>query len=555
MGFLGLFNKGQAEASTPAHGSIHEDNKVQIPPAASLPFKAYYLGAVASIGGFLSGYESGEISGFVAMSDFLNRFAENGHFTPAREGTIVGLFSIGCLVGCLISPSFADRLGRKYSISASAFLYIVGIIIEITSTTVWAQFAMGRFVSGLGIGAMSSLVPMWQSETIPKSIRGAVVASYQLAITMGIWTAYMINWGTHETYDNSAQWRIPVGIATAFTIILGVSVLFLPESPRWAYRVGRQAEARTIMASLNGVPEDDPLLEEEIHDIEAKFAEEKAGGAVAWHGFITGPRMFYRTVLGMVLQCGQQLTGANYYFYYGTTIFLATGLKDSYETSIILGSVNVGATIFGLWIINRVGRRKLLVSAAFWMFACFFIFAFVGKYQLNAADPTSTPTAGTVMIVFACLFIVAFAITWGPLVWTIVGELYPARYRATCMALATASNWLWNFLLSFFTTFITNDISYFYGLIFGCCCFCLGIIVYFFVIETKGRSLEEVDTMYLLHVNPITSASWDAKTDPRVQKAGGIGFIDQVEKVNPERMFVDGEQQHEGVLTSAPAEA
>ena len=116
-----------------------------------------------------------------------------------------------------------------------------------------------------------------------------------------------------------------------------------------------------------------------------------------------------------------------------------------------------------------------------------------------------------------CLFIAAFATTWGPLVWAIVGELYPARYRAICMALATASNWLFNFLISFFSTMITDNIDYFYGLVFGGCCFALCFVVYFFMIETKGRSLEEVDTMYVLGVNPITSAQWDASS---LQKDG-----------------------------------
>lgn len=151
-----------------------------------------------------------------------------------------------------------------------------------------------------------------------------------------------------------------------------------------------------------------------------------------------------------------------------------------------------------------------MIAGAAWMFMCLFIYAFVGHYQLDHSNPKSTPQAGNIMIVFTCLFIAAFATTWGPLVWAIVGELYPARYRAVCMALATASNWLFNFLISFFSTMITKRIDYFYGLVFGGCCFALCFIVYFCMMETKGRSLEEVDTMYVLHVNPITSAEWTA---------------------------------------------
>jgi SP family sugar:H+ symporter-like MFS transporter len=410
----------------------------------------------------------------------------------------------------LCSAPLADTYGRRLTISGSAFFYIIGVIIEITSKDVWVQFAMGRFAAGLGIGALSTVVPMYQSESIPKRIRGATVSSYQLLITLGIWTAYMVNFGTVADYNNSAQWRIPNGLSALWAILLGTTILLLPESPRFAYRKGRVEEARMNMARLNGVDPRSAFIDSEIREIQEKLEAESAGGEHPWHEIFTGPRMLYRTLLGMVLQAGQQLTGANYFFYYGTTIFAATGLENSYVTSIILGTVNVAATIVGLWIVENVGRRKAMMAGAAWMGVCLFIYAFVGHYQLDPVNPQSTPQAGNIMIVFTCLFIAAFATTWGPLVWAIVGELYPARYRAVCMALATASNWLFNFLISFFSTLITNEIDYFYGLVFGGCCFALFAVVYFFMIETKGRSLEEIDTMYILHVNPITSSKFDA---------------------------------------------
>lgn len=498
-------SNGTTPAETPSRRNSHPDVEE---PRGRVPAVAVILGAVASIGGFMFGYESGQISGFLAMDDFIARFGENGEFSAVRQGTIVGLLAVGTLFGCLGSAPLADTFGRRLTISGSAFWYIVGVIIEITSKDVWVQFAMGRFTAGLGIGALSTVVPMYQSESIPKRIRGATVSSYQLLITLGIWTAYMVNYGTSKDYSNSAQWRIPNGLSAMWAIILGSTILLLPESPRFAYRKGRIEEARRNMARLNGVAENSAFIDAEIKEIQDKLEAESAGGDHPWHEIFTGPRMFYRTMLGMVLQAGQQLTGANYFFYYGTTIFSATGLDNSYVTSIILGTVNVAATIVGLWIVENVGRRKAMIIGALWMFVCLFIYSFVGHYQLDHANPKSTPQAGNIMIVFTCLFIAAFATTWGPLVWAIVGELYPARYRAICMALATASNWLFNFLISFFSTMITNNIDYFYGLVFGTCCAVLALIVYFFMIETKGRSLEEIDTMYVLHVNPITSANW-----------------------------------------------
>lgn len=495
---------------TPTRGNSHVTKGADIEPKGRVPAIAVILGAVASIGGFMFGYESGQISGFLAMDDFIDRFGENGKFSAVRQGAIVGLLAVGTLFGCLCSAPLADTYGRRLTISGSAFFYIIGVIIEITSERVWVQFAMGRFAAGLGIGALSTVVPMYQSESIPKRVRGAAVSSYQLFITLGIWTAYMVNYGTSDQYVNSAQWRIPNGLSALWAIILGTTILLLPESPRYAYRKGDIDNARINMARLNGIDPYSPFIDSEIAEIQEKLEAENAGGDHPWHEIFTGPRMLYRTLLGMCLQAGQQLTGANYFFYYGTTIFAATGLENSYVTSIILGTVNVVATIAGLWIVENVGRRKAMMCGAAWMAMCLFIYSFIGHYQLDHANPLSTPQAGNIMIVFTCLFIAAFATTWGPLVWSLIGELYPARYRATCMGLATASNWLFNFLISFFSTMITNQIDYLYGLVFAVSLVLLFFIVYFFLIETKGRSLEEIDTMYVLHVNPITSAKWDS---------------------------------------------
>lgn len=174
----------------------------------------------------------------------------------------------------------------------------------------------------------------------------------------------------------------------------------------------------------------------------------------------------------------------------------------------ILGGVNFGTTFGGLYIIEHYGRRPSLIVGGVWMFVCFIIFASVGHFVLDVKHPVNTPGAGTAMVVFACLFITGFAMTWGPMVWAIVAELYPSRYRARAMAMATASNWLWNFLLGFFTPFITNDIDFAYGYVFAGCLLVAVFVVFFFVIEGKDRTLEEMDMMYVMRVKPWKSSAW-----------------------------------------------
>jgi SP family sugar:H+ symporter-like MFS transporter len=495
--------------------NIHAEQKIT--------FLACWLGLVASIGGFMFGYVSGQISGFFPMSDYAERFGElqsDGSYTfsAARQGCIVGLLCVGCLIGSLISGKLADVVGRRLTISGCALFTIIGTIIEISSSTVWAQFAVGRLVTGLGIGALSVVVPMYQSESSPAILRGLLVSTYQLLITLGIWTAEMVNWGT-ESKTSSASWRIPNGLSFLWALILGGGILFLPESPRYAYRHGRVDEARQTIARLAGLEPNAPSVNQQIEDIRVKLEEETGHGDTHWFEIFTAPRMLYRTLLGIVLQAGQQLTGANFFFYYGTTAFASTGISNSYVTQLILGSVNVACTFAGLYVVAKCGRRKALIVGGLWMMMCFLVYAFVGHFALDLDNPMNSPKAGGVLIAFSCLFIAAFATTWGPLIWAVVAELYPSQYRGPCMALATASNWLWNFLISFFTRFITDAIDYFYGLIFAGCCAVLVIIVFFFLIESKDRTLEEIDTMYVLHVNPIKSSKWDGHGYRQAAKA------------------------------------
>ncbi|KAJ5569601.1 Low-affinity glucose transporter HXT1 [Penicillium hispanicum] len=505
-----------SQAPTPSRAdSTMEKNQgiIDDSPVKYLTWRSFILGLCVSMGGFIFGYSTGQISGFTTMTDFKMRFAQYNPstgqyaFSNVRNGLIVGLLSIGTMIGALVAAPIADRIGRKLSISFWALIHVVGIIVQIATVDKWYQIALGRWVAGLGVGALSSVVPMYQSESAPRQVRGAMVSAFQLFVAFGIFISYIINFGT-ERINSTASWRITMGIGFAWPLILGIGTLFLPESPRFAYRHGRVEEAREVMSKLYGVPTNHRVVAQEMADMKQKLDEERAVGTAPWHEILTGPRMFYRTMLGIALQSLQQLTGANFIFYYGTSIFQGVGLSNSYVTSIILGAVNFGMTLPGLYVVEHYGRRNCLMVGAAWMFICFMIWASVGHEVLHVT-PASHP-AGVAMIVFTCFFIVGFATTWGPIVWAICGEMYPFRYRATCMGVATAANWTWNFLISFFTPFISSSIDYRYGYVFAACCFAAILIVFFFVNETQGRTLEEVDTMYVLHVKPWKSASWVA---------------------------------------------
>lgn len=225
------------------------------------------------------------------------------------------------MIGALVAAPIADRIGRKLSISFWALIHMVGIVIQIATDTKWYQVALGRWVAGLGVGALSSVVPMYQSESAPRQVRGAMVSAFQLFVAFGIFISYLINYGT-EKIDSTASWRITMGIGFAWPLILGIGTLFLPESPRYSYRHGRVEEARNVMSKLYGVPTNHRVVVQELQDMKQKLDEELSAGVTAWHEIFTGPRMFYRTVLGITLQSLQQLTGANFIFYYVSSFHL-----------------------------------------------------------------------------------------------------------------------------------------------------------------------------------------------------------------------------------------
>ncbi|KAJ5687336.1 hypothetical protein N7455_006380 [Penicillium solitum] len=486
-----------------------------------LTWRSFIMGILVSMGGFLFGYDTGQISGFLEMENFLERYGElqsdgTYHFSNVRSGLIVALLSIGTLIGALVAAPIADRFGRKWCISWWSLMVCIGITIQMSSPFgKWYQVAMGRWVAGLGVGAVSLLVPMYQAESGPRHIRGSLISTYQLFITLGIFVANCINFGT-EARPDTGSWRIPMGITYIWAAILGVGMMFFPESPRYDYRHGNTEKAMNTLSKVYGVPRNHRALHIEFEEIRQKHEEEQRNGKVTWIQMFRAPTMSYRIAVGVALQALQQLTGANYFFYYGTTIFKGAGIQNSYVTQLILGAVNFGTTFLGLYLIEHWGRRRSLITGALWMFVCFMIFASVGHFSLDQEFPERTETAGVVMVVFACLFILGFASTWGPMVWTIIAELYPSQYRAQAMSLATASNWLWNFLLAFFTPFITGAIDFRFGYVFAGCLFLAAGLVYFAVMEGQGRTLEEIDTMYRMKVKPWKSSKFQFPAEPSV---------------------------------------
>ena len=265
--------------------------------------------------------------------DFINRFGQvqpDGQiaFDVTIQSLIVSLMSIGTLFGALAGAYTADWFGRRRSLSIGVAVFIIGNIIQITAMYSWVHLTVGRIVAGLGVGVLSIGVPMFQSECCPREIRGAVVASYQLMITIGILVSNLINYGVRDSpgSDTDASWRIVIGLGIGFSLPLGTGILFSPESPRWLAGRGRWEEARISLARLRGLKHDptNALVNDDFKEMETSILEQHSAGQGTWMECFTGqpsgiPRLVYRTALGCALQFFQQWTGVNYFFYVRST--------------------------------------------------------------------------------------------------------------------------------------------------------------------------------------------------------------------------------------------
>lgn len=457
------------------------------------------VGIFAAFGGILFGFDTGTISGILGMKYVTEHFPKNGHtFTSSEKSLIVSILSVGTFFGALSAPIVSDKFGRKWTIIISVLVvFNLGVILQ-TAATAIPLLCAGRCIAGFGVGLISAVIPLYQAETVPKWIRGAVVSFYQFAITIGILLASCVNQGTHNRND-SGSYRIPIAVQFLWAIILGVGMFFLPETPRFFISRENEEGAKDSLRRLRRLPIDHPDLVEEYEEIKAAFEFEKTNGGATWgHVFSRKNKQLKRLIMGVNLQGLQQLTGVNFVFYFGTTFFQQAGLQNPFIINLATNIVNVGSTIPGIFLIEIIGRRKLLLAGSGIMSVSQLIVAIVG-----VAASTNSGAANNVLVAFICIFIAAFAASWGPLCWAVIAETYSLNVRQKSVALCTASNWLWNWAIAYATPYLVDPgkgnanlgskVFFIWGgfNIFG------GAFVYFMVYETKGLSLEQIDDMYI----------------------------------------------------------
>ncbi|KAI1375371.1 hexose transporter [Hypoxylon crocopeplum] len=465
---------------------------------------AIMVGLFVATGGLLFGYDTGTINGILAMNSFKSQFNtgyvdDDGTLTlsPSQISIIVAILSAGTVAGALFAAPIGDWIGRRISIIASICVFCFGVIFQVCADAIPMLLA-GRFFAGVGVGSVSVLVPLYQSEMAPKWIRGTLVCAYQLSITFGLLAASIVNLLT-QSMDGPPAYRIPMGLQLTWACVLCLGLLILPETPRFLIKRGDKQAAGLALSRLRRLDVTHPALIEELAEIEANHDYELALGPASYRDLFFGtPHLGRRTLTGCGLQMLQQLTGINFIMYYGTTFFTTAGVSNPFLISLVMNLVNVVSTIPGLFVVETWGRRRLLIVGALGMAACQLVIAIFSTLASN----TESSLVARLLIVFVSLFVFFYAASWGPVAWVVTSEIYPLKIRAKSMSVSTASNWLLNFGIAYGTPFMVEEGNGYAALgakvfyVWGAFCLLAAIFVYGMIYETSKISLEQIDEMY-----------------------------------------------------------
>uniref|UniRef100_A0A0D2YFL2 Major facilitator superfamily (MFS) profile domain-containing protein n=1 Tax=Fusarium oxysporum (strain Fo5176) TaxID=660025 RepID=A0A0D2YFL2_FUSOF len=469
---------------------------------AGKAWPAIAVGFFVAFGGVLFGYDTGTISGILAMPYWQREFSTghvdangNPNVSSSQESAIVSILSAGTFFGALASPLLSDWIGRRPGLLISTWVFNLGVVLHTAATDI-PLFLAGRFFAGFGVGLISATTPKW--------IRGAIIGSYQWAITIGLLLAAIVNNATSKR-DDSGSYRIPIAVQLLWSLILFGGVLFLPETPRFLVKKNNLEKAAKSLSRLRRLTHDSPEITQELNEVIANHEFEMNLGSSSYLECFKPP-MLKRQLTGMGLQALQQLTGINFIFYYGTKYFQNSGVSSGFVISMITSAINVASTVPGMYAIDKWGRRPMLLWGAIGMCTAQLIVAVSGTLstgQYDNGDIFVMNMGGQrAAVAFVCIYISIFAATWGPLAWVVTGEIFPLKTRAKSLSITTATNWLLNWALAYSTPYMVNYgdgnanlQSKIFFIWFGACFLCIAF-VWFFIYETKGLSLEQVDQLY-----------------------------------------------------------
>jgi sugar porter (SP) family MFS transporter len=438
------------------------------------------VAVIAAVAGILFGFDTGVISGAIL---FIN---EEFSLTSVTTEVAVSAVLMGAIIGALFGGPLSDRVGRRSSILAASLIFIAGTFVVVLSP-VFAIFIIGRILIGIAIGIASFVAPLYISEIAPEHIRGALVSLNQLLITVGILIAYGVNY----YFAASGDWRAMflAGIIPGTVLLIGM--FLMPRSPRWLVFMNRSADAAAVLKKIRGTAD----VSDELGEIERSVRTEGAG---TWSDLIA-PGVRLPLLLGVGLAILQQATGINTVIYYAPTIFQFAGLAEataSIAATVGIGVVNVLVTLIAIWLVDRAGRRPLLLWSLAGMGIAMLILG-VGFALEDSGAGVAAVSLGQITAASLILYVAAFALGLGPIFWLLIAEIYPLSVRGLAMSLATVTNWAANFIIA--ATFLSlvdliGESGVF--LLYAVVALFAWIFIFKLVPETKGLSLEQIEAYF-----------------------------------------------------------
>lgn len=429
---------------------------------------------IACLGAILFGYHLGVVNGALEYLAKDLGFAEN----TVLQGWVVSTTLAGATVGSFTGGALADKFGRKKTFQLDAIPLIVGAFLSATAQNVQAMI-IGRLLVGVGIGISSSLVPLYVSEISPTEIRGALGSVNQLFICVGILLALVAGL---PLAGNPIWWRTMFTVATVPAILMALGMIFAPESPRWLFKQGKIAQAESAIKTLWGKGK----VEEVMADLRAGSTgsvEEDAG----WFDLFS--KRYWKVVsVGAALFLFQQLAGINAVVYYSTAVFRSAGIASDVAASALVGASNVLGTAVASSLMDKQGRKSLLIISFTGMAASMLLLSLSLSWKVLA------PFSGTLAVLGTVLYVLSFSLGAGPVPALLLPEIFASRIRAKAVALSLGMHWVSNFIIGLYFLSVVNKfgISKVY-LGFASVCFLAVIYVMNNVVETKGRSLEEIE--------------------------------------------------------------
>lgn len=447
----------------------------------------YLTAALAALNGLLFGFDTGIISGAFLYID------ESFVMSPLIEGIVVSGAMAGAALGAALGGKLADRIGRRRLILLGAAVFFVGSLTMAVAPTVPVLVA-GRLIDGVAIGFASIVGPLYISEIAPPKIRGALTSLNQLMVTIGILSSYFVNYA----FADAGAWRWMLGAGMVPAVVLAVGMIKMPESPRWLFEHGREGEARAVLERTR-----ESSVDRELAEIE-KTVEKQSGTGL---GDLLDPWLRPALIVGLGLAVFQQVTGINAVIYYAPTILESTGFGSA--TSILatvgIGVINVVMTLVAIALIDRVGRRALLLVGVGGMVVTLGILGTV--FYL----PGFGGALGWIATASLMLFVAFFAIGLGPVFWLLISEIYPLSVRGSAMGTVTVANWGANLIVSLTFPMLTANLgrpSTFW--LFGLCSLVALAFTYWIVPETKGRSLEAIEADLRENVDTVAGVQDDS---------------------------------------------